>query len=133
VLGNKALTDKATTLDAYAAMIRARLDKVPLVQNVDPLADAIGKLVHLPSEVAAAWQKASVVIVVEMLIACALMAFELLGNQTKPTTREVEPAAPAPQRHDKVVPMVSPKAAFPGADAVQKAEGNTHGHDIASA
>jgi hypothetical protein len=57
VLGNKALTDKATTLDADAATIRARLDKVPLVQNVDPLADAIGKLVHLPSEVAAAWQR----------------------------------------------------------------------------
>jgi Poxvirus D5 protein-like len=84
VLANKALTDKATKLDADAATIRARLDKAPAVQNVDPLGDAIGKLVHLPSEVAAAWQKASVVIVVELLIACALMAFELLGQAPRP-------------------------------------------------
>jgi hypothetical protein len=102
VLANKALTDKATRLDADAAAIRARLDTAPPVHNVDPLADAIGRLVHLPSEVAAAWQKASVVVVVELLIACALMAFELLGHQTKVTAREIEP-----KRAGNVTPIES--------------------------
>jgi hypothetical protein len=110
-LANKALTDKATKLDNNVATIRARLDKAPPVQSVDPLADAIGKLVHLPSEVAAAWQKASVVVVVELLIACALVAFELLGNEPD-APRKIETAAAPQERRDNVLPMVPPKASI---------------------
>jgi hypothetical protein len=80
VLASKVLTDTATRLEGEAAAIRARLNKAPPVQSVDPLADAISKLVDLPAEIAAAWQKASAVIVVELLIAFALVGFELLGS-----------------------------------------------------
>jgi hypothetical protein len=76
---------------------------------LDPLGESISKLVNLPAEVAAAWQKASVVIVVELLIACAPIAFEVLGNKKKPGLKTEAPATPQVRR-DNVFAMVPAKS-----------------------
>ena len=117
VLASKASTDKAAKLDADVAAIRARLDKAQPVASVNPLADTLGRVLALPADTAATAQQVAMVVVVELLIAFALIAWELLTpeRQSEASTPQVEikasdppseitPAAaalPAPRRQRK--------------------------------
>jgi hypothetical protein len=79
VLANKAATDRAAKLDSDAAAIRARLEKAQPVASVNPLADTLGRILSLPADTAATAQQVAMVVVVELLIAFALIAWELLA------------------------------------------------------
>lgn len=107
----KAATDKSTKLDADAAAIRARLAKAAPVASVNPLADTLGRIFAMPAETAATAQQVVMVIVVELLIAFALIAWELLTPR-----RELEAAPePAEVAAAVLVPEVAPAApALPG-------------------
>lgn len=74
-----ATTERAANLEAEAAAIRARLKNVPPVKSANPLADALGRIFAVPADVAATGQQIATVVVVELLIAFSLIAFELLG------------------------------------------------------
>ena len=45
----------------------------------NPLADALGRIFELPADLASTWQQIATVVVVELLVAFSLIAFELLG------------------------------------------------------
>jgi hypothetical protein len=82
---NKATTDRAAKLEADAAAIRKRLDTTPPVASVNPLAETLGRIFALPAETAATAQQVAMVVVVELLIAFALVAWELLAHPAAPT------------------------------------------------
>jgi hypothetical protein len=86
---NKATTDRAAKLDADAAAIRKRLDAAPAVASVNPLAETLGRILALPAETAATAQQVAMVVVVELLIAFALVAWELLSHPAAPTASPV--------------------------------------------
>jgi hypothetical protein len=75
---NKATTDAAKSLEDRAAAVRARLAVSEPVISANPLADALGRIFALPADLAATWQQVATVVVVELLIAVSLVAFELL-------------------------------------------------------
>lgn len=87
-LANQALGVEAKRLDAQIADVRAKLETAKPVVNVNPLADALGRIFALPSEMAATWQQIATVVVVELLIAFSLIAFELLRVSHHPVTAE---------------------------------------------
>jgi hypothetical protein len=91
---NKAATDRAAKLDSDAAVIRKRLDAAPAVASVNPLAETLGRMFAMPAETAATAQQVGMVVVVELLIAFALVAWELLGRPMAPA------ASPAAGTHE---------------------------------
>jgi len=103
---NRALTDRAAKLEAAAAAVRAQRGTVQLIKSANPLADALGRIFRLEPEVAATGQQVATVVVVELLIAFALIAFELLRAPLTPPAGALSlfPAAeliepPAPAQH----------------------------------
>lgn len=93
-LASKSLTDKASRLNSELAAERTRLEGAPKVASANPMAETLGRIFHMKADDAATWQQVVTVIVVELLIAFSLIAWELL-EPSKPT-----PAAPvetAPQ------------------------------------
>ena len=79
VLANKGLTDRAVKVDTDAAAARSKLEKTPAVAAVNPMAETLARIFHMEADAAATWQQVATVIVVELLIAFALIAYELLG------------------------------------------------------
>jgi hypothetical protein len=79
-IANKAATDRATALDASAEAVRRRLEAAPAVAKVNPTAETLGRVFSLPAELAATWQQVATVVVVELLIAFALVAWEMLAR-----------------------------------------------------
>lgn len=79
VLGNKALSDRAAKIDADIAATRARLDTAPAVAAVDPRAELLARIFSVGADTAATGQQVATVVVVELLIAFALIAWELLA------------------------------------------------------
>lgn len=77
-IANKSLTDRAATLEAAALSVRARLASTPPVKSANPLADTLARIFRMPAELAATGQQIAIVVVVEILIAFSLVAFELL-------------------------------------------------------
>jgi len=75
----KAATDMAAALDGKADTIRQRLGKAAPVASVNPLADTLARMFHIGADDAATWQQVATVVVVELLIAFALIVWELLG------------------------------------------------------
>lgn len=80
VLTNKGLTDRAAKIDADAVAARRKLEQAPPVASVNPMADTLARIFHIEADSAATWQQVATVIVVELLIAFALIAYELLGT-----------------------------------------------------
>lgn len=88
VTAAKAATDQAAALGTKADAIRARLGKAAPVASVNPLADTLGRIFHIGADDAATWQQIATVIVVELLIAFALIAWELLTPQKAVVARD---------------------------------------------
>ncbi|MBX9588837.1 MAG: hypothetical protein K2X43_06005 [Hyphomonadaceae bacterium] len=88
VTAAKAATDQAASLESKAAVVRARLGKAEPVANVNPLADTLGRIFSLSADTAATAQQIAMVVVVELLIAFALIAWELLAPKLAPGTDE---------------------------------------------
>src|SRR5262249_45492934 len=107
VLANYAATEKAAMLDKQAVALRERLERLPPVSSPNPLADNLGRILSLPAETAATAQQAAMVIVVELLIAFSLIAWELLTPVREPITG----AAPTAKRA-KVV-AIEPELTVP--------------------
>jgi hypothetical protein len=80
----KAATDQAAKLDDKADTIRKRLNKAAPVASVNPLADTLGRIFSMQADDAATWQQVATVVVVELLIAFALIAWELLTPRGQP-------------------------------------------------
>lgn len=83
-LTNKGLTDTATKLDADAAALRQKLGGLPAVSAVNPIAETLARVFHLETDEAATWQQLATVVVVELLIAFSLIAWELLAKGAPP-------------------------------------------------
>jgi hypothetical protein len=79
-VANRAATDRADRLEAAAEAVRRRLEAAPPVAKVNPMADTLGRVFSLPAELAATWQQVATVVVVELLIAFALIAWEMLAR-----------------------------------------------------
>ena len=94
---NKGVTDRAAKIDAEAAAARRKLEKTPPVAAVNPMAETLARIFHIEADSAATWQQVATVIVVELLIAFALIAYELLGTRRHPViaAAEVTPEAAA--------------------------------------
>ena len=101
---SKEATDRAAKLDTDAVAIRKRLDGAPAVASVNPLAETLGRMFALPVETAATAQQVGMVVVVELLIAFALVAWELLDGPVAPA------AAPAAGRRagEGMAPKIVP-------------------------
>lgn len=65
---------------------------------MNPMAETLARIFHMEANAAATWQQVATVIVVELLIAFALIAYELLGTarhgEFPARVRPGEPAAP---------------------------------------
>jgi hypothetical protein len=102
----KAATDRAAQLDGDIAALRIRMATAPAVASVNPLGDALERILGLPASEAATWQQGYLVFVAELATACLLAAWEALRGEPSPTRRPPEPAAmPA------VAPAVATKRA----------------------
>jgi hypothetical protein len=92
LLANYAATEKAATLDKQAAALRERLEGLPPISSPNPLADNLGRILSLPADTAATAQQVAMVVVVELLIAFSLIAWELLTPVREPITGAVSTA-----------------------------------------
>ena len=86
-LANKAATDKATRLDAEITTIRARINGGQAVVSVNPQAEAWARVFRVDPITAATYQPLAIVVLVEMLTAFTLLAWELLRPMRPPTER----------------------------------------------
>lgn len=75
----KAASDRAASLETKADEIRERLGRQTPVASINPLADTLARVFHVQADDAATWQQIATVVVVELLIAFSLIAFELLS------------------------------------------------------
>jgi hypothetical protein len=108
--GELATAQAAARLDAAAAAARGRLAKAQPVGSVNPLGDTLGRLLSVPAEIAATWQQVATVVVVELLIAFGLLAWELLaGRSSSPglpgSTTTAPEHEPAPVETSVSVPL----------------------------
>ena len=86
-LANKAASDRATSLDSAAAVIRARLATALPVQNPNPLGAALALLLGAGAAALTAWQQAIVAAVFELCLVGVMVIFELLGHVKVPSDR----------------------------------------------
>jgi hypothetical protein len=92
VTAQKSITDRAQKLDADIASLRAELKNSGPVLDVNPQGSAFARLLNLPEDAASklmSWQQLAMVIMVEILIVVALVAFELLREEPQ---LKIEPA-----------------------------------------
>ena len=78
---NRAATARVEGLKAELATVRARLAKAGAPESASPLASGLARLFQIPETAAvtaATWQKFAIAAVVELLIACAFVSWELL-------------------------------------------------------
>ena len=101
----KASTDLAAKLDQDIAATRARLDAAPAVQKINVQGAALASLFRLPDSAAddaASWQQFATAAIVELLILCSFITFELLS----PARRVVEVLPPV--AHPRALKLISP-------------------------
>lgn len=79
VLSNKAMSDRAAKLDQDIAATRSRLERAPAVASVDPRAELLARIFSLGPDAVATAQQIATVVVVELLMAFAIIAWELLA------------------------------------------------------
>jgi hypothetical protein len=97
VLTNKALTERAAQLDADAARVRAKLAKVPKVQNANPLGAVLEQMIGATAAALTAWQQAIVAGVFELCLVGVMVIYELLRHQRPASAaRPAEEPAQAP-------------------------------------
>lgn len=109
VLANRAATERAERLERDAAAVQARLDVAAPVASVNPLADTLGRIFSIPSAAAATAQQVAMVVIVEILIAFSLIAWELLPRShaaPRLAAVETEPLL-APQATAELDPLPS--------------------------
>lgn len=82
---NFAATKRISWLIDRAARLRKKLDEAPATASPSPLATGLARLLQIPDAAAvsaATWQKFALAAIVELLIACAFVAFELMRADT---------------------------------------------------
>ena len=89
----KSATDRAAKLDEEITAARARLEKVPTVSAVNPQAVALEHIFKMPADLAATWQQVAMVVVVELLIAFSLIAWEITAPAVELVSGKVEPSS----------------------------------------
>jgi hypothetical protein len=115
-LANKAASDRATSLDSAAAVIRARLATALPVQNPNPLGAALALLLGAGAAALTAWQQAIVAAVFELCLVGVMVIYELLGHVNPPSDRGDESyrsvgetVSPRPVVATKALATTSPK------------------------
>jgi hypothetical protein len=91
-LRNKAETDRAAQLDKEIAAVRARVGSAQAVTSVNPQAEALARVLSIDPVTAATYQPLVIVVLVEMLTAFALLAWELLRPRVVENKEPAEPA-----------------------------------------
>ena len=106
VLADKAATDRAAKLESTAAALKAKIEKAPAVQDVNPQSAALARIFRIEdAATASSMQQMAMVTFVELAIAFMLAASEKLLQRTelpKPAREEIE--APA-----NVVALIQPQ------------------------
>jgi hypothetical protein len=110
----KSATDRAAKLDEQISAARARLEKVPAVSAVNPQAAALEHIFKMPADLAATWQQVAMVVVVELLIAMSLIAWEITAHPHEHASKNAMSAL-APETRAR------PEPRKPIADWVQSA------------
>ncbi len=103
----RAATELADRVDGQIADARKRMERAPAVASVNPLADTLGRLLRIDSTTAATGQQIATVVVVELLIALALLMWELLGKGA--VTRQVEVVEAEVLRKIEVLSLPAPR------------------------
>jgi hypothetical protein len=86
---NKATTDRARDLEGQIAKVKAKLTASANVGSINPLAQALARIVPSLGDGISAMMQAAVALVFELCIIGMMVGFELLGHAA--------PARPAPQ------------------------------------
>ena len=102
-----ALAQQAVAIDQKIEGLRARVSKVAPVMQDNPQATALGLIFGLPVATVATYQKLALAAVVELLIVASLVAFELIGNETRLAAAQVRRKAAA-QASPGRAPQASP-------------------------
>lgn len=108
-LANKSLTDRAEKLGADLADERGKLAKAPAVSSVNPMAETLARVFRMEADDAATWQQVVTVVVVELLIAFALIAWELLAVEAAPTGTQEREEPAVQEITPPVAALVSPE------------------------
>jgi hypothetical protein len=102
---NKATTDRARDLEGQIAKVKAKLTASANVGSINPLAQALARIVPGLGDGISAMMQAAVALVFELCIIGMMVGFELLGHaapaRSAPQAEVQEPAAPV-----VVVPVV---------------------------
>jgi hypothetical protein len=102
---NKATTDRARDLEGQIAKVKAKLTASANVGSINPLAQALARIVPSLGDGISAMMQAAVALVFELCIIGMMVGFELLGHaapaRSAPQAEVQEPAAPV-----VVVPVV---------------------------
>lgn len=125
----KAATDLAADLDRQITAIRTRLADAPPVASVNPLGEALERLLSIPATEAATWQQGYLVFVAELAVACLLAACEALRGVASPARRAPEAPGVAalvrPAEPVAAAPVASPAHPEPPPTVVKaKPRGN---------
>jgi hypothetical protein len=107
---NKATTDRARDLEGQIAKVRAKLTAAENVGSINPLAQALARVVPSLSDGISAMMQAAVALVFELCIIGMMVGFELLGHaapaRSAPHAQVQEPAMQEPAPPVVVVPAV---------------------------
>jgi hypothetical protein len=109
ILERKGITDRAAQIDADAADERRKLETAPPVSSANPMAETLARIFHVQADDAATWQQVVTVVVVELLIAFSLVAWELL---TPPRVTAIEGEIVRPRRSSPRRTRISAPAAI---------------------
>ena len=118
VTANKTATDEAAKVAARKEVLEAQLRQSPSVLSADPAAAVWDKLFGIDPELGRTWQGIAGVVLIEILIALALFAFEALRREpdTPPIAVVIEPtpvrAAPIAAAPVAAIEATTPAAPF---------------------
>src|SRR5262245_35454859 len=104
---NKATTDRARDLEGQIAKVRARLTASENVRSINPLAQALARIVPSLGDGISAMMQAAVALVFELCIIGMMVGFELLGHAARARpTPQAEVQEPAVQERTPPVVIV---------------------------
>jgi hypothetical protein len=104
---NKVASDRAAKLDTDAAAIRARLDKAPAMQNANPGAAAVSRLLGIEVDDAVSWQALLGALALELAGMAAMMRAD---SRKLPSKEAGVTDAPAQAVEQTAPPIASPLA-----------------------
>jgi hypothetical protein len=107
---NKATTDRARDLEGQIAKVKAKLTASANVGSINPLAQALARIVPSLGDGISAMMQAAIALVFELCIIGMMVGFELLGHaapaRPDPRAQVQEPAMQEPAMQEPAPPVV---------------------------